>query len=133
MTSSLYALVATLILALVQVFLHAGFRNQEVGLDYNAGPRDEPAPAPPRPVTARLQRAKENLYESLPLFIGAVLTAHVANRETTLTAIGAWSFFVLRVIYVPLYANGVPKVRTLVWGLSLLALLLVLAPLLLPR
>lgn len=133
MTPSLYALAWTLVLAVVQVLLPAGFRNQETGIEYNMGPRDGPAPAPPRPITERLQRAEKNLYEVLPLFIAAVLMAHVTDRESNLTAIGAWSFFVLRVVYVPLYANGVPKVRSVVWGLSLLAFLLVLAPLLIPR
>ncbi|MBE7217812.1 MAG: MAPEG family protein [Caulobacteraceae bacterium] len=133
MTSSLYALAWTLILAVVQILLPAGFRNQETGVEYNAGPRDDPAPAPPRPVTLRLQRAEKNLYESLPLFIAAVLAAHVSGRESGLTAIGAWSFLGLRIVYVPLYANGVPYVRSVVWALSLLALLLVIAPLLLPR
>ena len=133
MTSALYALAWTLVLAIVQILLPAGFRNQETGIDYNAGPRDEPAPAPPRPVTARLQRAEKNLYESLPIFIAAVLLAYVTRRESPITAFAAWAFLALRVAYVPLYANGVPYVRSLVWGLSLLAILVILAPLLMPR
>ena len=121
----------TLVLAIVQFLLPAGFRNREVGLDYNAGPRDGPAP-PPGQVTARLQRAQTNLYESLPLFAAAVLIAHVANREGALTLWGAWIFLIARLVYVPLYGFGVPKVRSIVWGVSLIGLALILFAILKP-
>ena len=48
----------------------------------------------------------------------------------TLTAIAAWVWLGARVLYLPLYWAGIPKVRTLVWGVSLLALLFMLARLL---
>ena len=54
----------TLVLALVQIFLPTGFRNRETGAAYNMGPRDAPAPKPPGPVTARLQRAQANLEQA---------------------------------------------------------------------
>ena len=122
MTTELTALGWTLVLALVQIFLHAGARNQETGLQYNAGARDAEGP-PERPVTGRLRRAKQNLFETLPLFAAAVLIAHVAGRESHTTAVAAWSYLVARVVYIPLYALGVPVVRTLVWGVGVVALL----------
>ena len=131
MTIELTILGWTLVLAIVQILLPAGFRNRETGVQYNAGPRDGPAP-PPGKVTARLQRAEKNLYESLPLFIAAVLIAHVANREGGLTLWGAWIYLVSRIVYVPLYGFGVPMVRSLVWGLSLLGLALILIAILRP-
>ena len=121
MSTELHALAWTVVLAIVQLFLPAGFRNRETGLAYNAGPRDGGAP-PPGKVTARLQRAQINLYESLPLFIGLVLITHVIGRESAATAYAAWSFLVLRLIYVPLYGFGVPYLRSLVWALSLACL-----------
>ena len=120
MSTELVALGWTLVLAIVQIFLHAGARNRETGLQYNAGPRDGGAP-PEGVVTGRLHRARENLYESLPLFAAAVLIAHVAGREGTVTAYAAWTYLVSRIVYVPLYAFGVPMVRSLVWGLGLAA------------
>ena len=121
MTTELTALGWTLVLAVVQLFLHAGARNRETGIEYNAGPRDGGAP-PEGVVTGRLHRARDNLYESLPLFAAAVLIAHVAGREGTATAYAAWTYLVARIVYVPLYAFGVPKVRSIVWGVGLLAL-----------
>ncbi len=131
MTTELTILAWTLVLAIVQVFLPAGFRNRETGIAFNAGPRDEPGP-PVGKITGRLQRAQKNLYESLPLFAAAVLIAHVTNREGALTLWGAWTYLVMRIIYVPLYAFGVPTVRSVAWMLSLLGLVLILVAILRP-
>ena len=125
MTTELKLLGWTLVLALVQIFLPAGFRNRETGIAYNAGPRDGPEP-PVGKVTGRLKRAQANLYETLPLFAAAILIAHVAGREGALTLWGAWLYLIARIVYVPLYGFGVPMVRSIAWGLSLLGLALVL-------
>lgn len=131
MTTELTILGWTLVLALVQVLLPAMLRNRETGIAYNMSARDGQAP-PPRPVTARLQRAQANLFETLPLFAAAVLVAHVAGREGTLTLWGCWLYLGARIAYVPLYAAGVPVVRSLVWAVSLAGLALVLKAILLP-
>ena len=107
MTTELTYLALTLILALVQIFLPAGARTAEFGSKWNAGPRDE-TPEAKKPLTGRLERAQANLYETLPLFIGAVLIAHVIGASSALTVWGAALYFWGRVVYVPLYAFGVP-------------------------
>ncbi|MDN4037750.1 MAPEG family protein [Massilia sp. YIM B02443] len=126
MTTELTLLGWTLVLALIQILLASSLRTQETGVKYNAGPRDGGAP-PPRPVTARLQRAQANLFETLPLFAAAVLIAHVSGSEGDLTLWGCWLYLVARIVYVPLYAAGIPMVRSLVWLVSLAGLVLVLA------
>ncbi|MFN7106581.1 MAG: MAPEG family protein [Brevundimonas sp.] len=128
MTTELTYLALTLILALVQIFLPAGARTVEFGSKWNAGPRDE-TPAAKKPLTGRLERAQSNLYETLPLFIGAVLIAHVIGAAGPLTLWGTALYFWARVVYVPLYAFGVPYVRSLVWVVSLAGLVMVLASL----
>ncbi|HBI18242.1 MULTISPECIES: MAPEG family protein [unclassified Brevundimonas] len=128
MTTELTYLALTLILALVQVFLPAGARTVEFGSKWNAGARDT-TPAATRPLTGRLERAQANLFETLPLFIGAVLIAHVIGAESPLTLWGTALYFWARVVYVPLYAFGVPYVRSLVWLVSLAGLVMVLASL----
>lgn len=117
----------TLVLALVQVMLPAVLRNGETGIGYNAGPRDAPAP-PPRKLTGRLMRAQSNLFETLPVFAAAILIAHVAGREGVMTHWGALIYIVARVIYLPLYAAGVPFLRSLVWAVSFIGIILVLIP-----
>ena len=125
MTIELKLLAWSLVLALIQVFLPAHFRNRETGIGYNAGPRDDPGP-PVGATTGRLRRAQQNLYETLPLFGLALLIAHVTGRDGGLTLWGAWLYFIARLVYVPLYAFGVPYARSLVWGVSFFGLVLII-------
>lgn len=125
MTIELKLLAWTLVLALVQIFLPSQLRTMETGTAYNASPRDAPGP-PVGMLTGRLQRALSNLYETLPLFAVAILLAHVAGREGSLTFYGAWLYLVCRIVYVPLYAAGIPYIRSFVWIGSLIGLILVL-------
>ena len=131
MTTELTMLAWTMVLALVQIFATATVRTQQYGSKWNTGARDEELP-PPKPIVGRLQRAQANLYETLPLFAAVVLIAHVAGRETTQTALGAQIYFWGRVIYVPLYALGVPVVRSLVFLVSLVGLIMILVAVLKP-
>ncbi len=131
MTIELAMLAWTLVLAFVQIILFDIARTSQYGLKWNTGPRDEAMPD--LSVRAqRLQRAQANLFETLPLFIGAVLIAHVTDRNSDLTAIGAQVYFWARVVYVPLYAFGIRQVRSLVWLVSIVGLGLVAAPILVP-
>jgi uncharacterized MAPEG superfamily protein len=125
MTTELTLLGWTLVLALVQVLLPSMLRSRETGMSYNAGPRDQPGP-PVGALTGRLKRAQANLFETLPVFAAAVLIAHVAGREGTLTLWGTGLYLAARVIYLPLYAAGIPFVRSLVWLASLLGIILLL-------
>lgn len=121
----------TLVLAFVQILLFDFARTGQYGLKWNMSPRDGAMP-PLSPVAERLKRAQDNLFETLPIFIAAVLIAHVAGRETSQTALGAQIYLGARVLYVPLYAFGVPMVRSLVWIVSIVGLGMIVAPLLAP-
>ncbi|MNT66857.1 MAPEG family protein [compost metagenome] len=47
----------------------------------------------------------------------------VAGRGSDTTALAAQVYFWARVVYLPLYAAGIPYVRSLVWLVSILAIL----------
>ena len=128
MTPELTYVGLAVILAVVQIFLPATGRTMQFGPKWNAGPRDEVMP-PVTPLTGRLERAQANLYETLPLFIGAVLVAHVAGEDGFLTYWGATVYFWARVVYVPLYAFGVTGLRSLAFLASLVGLLMIVAAL----
>lgn len=132
MTIELKMLVWTLVLAFVQILLFDFARTSQYGLKWNTGPRDEAMP-PLSPVAGRLQRAQHNLFETLPIFIGGMLVAHMAGREDTVTAIGAQVYFWGRVVYVPLYAIGIRQVRSLVWTVSTAGLIAIYYVLLMPK
>jgi uncharacterized MAPEG superfamily protein len=116
---------AVLILAIVNLFWAAQARTAQYGTSWNMGARDEHMP-PLAPLPGRLVRAQANLAETLPLFAAAILAARVAGRLGAWTAAGSWLYAVARFVYLPLYAMGVPVVRTLVWMVSMLGLVAVI-------
>lgn len=128
MTPEIILLAFTLILAIVQIAAAGAARTAELGGKWNAGPRDAEVP-PPGKLAGRLMRAQANLFETLPLFIGAVLIASIEGKFGTLTFWGTHLYFFARVLYVPLYAFGISYIRSLVWLVSLAGLLMVIAAL----
>lgn len=131
MTMALTLVVWSLILAFVQIILFDVVRTGQYGLKWNTGPRDEAMPEI-SPLGGRLKRAQDNLFETLPLFIAAVLVAHISGRETDMVTLGAEIWFGARVVYLPLYAFGVRQIRSLVWLVSIAGLGMVIAPLVMP-
>lgn len=127
MSTELSILAWTLVLALIQVLLPSVVRTRETGIGYEAGPRDQPGP-PQRKITGRLFRAQANLFETFPIFAAAILIVHVAGRENVLSVYGAWIYLIARVVYVPLYAAGIPFLRSVAWVASVVGILLVLVP-----
>lgn len=129
MTTELTLLVWTLLLAVVYILAFDLVRTRQYGAKWNMGARDATMPAL-SPVADRLGRAQANLFETLPLFIGGVLIAHVANVHTGMTVLGAQLYFWGRLAYLPLYAAGVPVVRSIVWLASFAGLMMILLALL---
>ena len=114
---------ATIALALINILWAGNVRTRQYGTEWNMGARDEKMP-PLNPLAARLLRAQANLYETLPLFIAAVLGAAFLDRLGWKTEVGASLYAVGRLIYLPLYAAGIPKIRTMVFSVSLAGLIL---------
>lgn len=124
MTTELTLLAWTLVLAFIQILLFDFARTGQYGIKWNTGPRDEEMP-PLSAVANRLQRAQNNLFETLPLFIGFVLIAHVADIHTSKTVLGAQLYFWGRLVYVPLYAFGIKQIRSLVWMVATVGLAMI--------
>ena len=127
MTTELTVLAWGCVLALVHIFAAAQVRTSQYGTTWNMGARDEELP-PARPIVGRLERAQANFFESFPLVIAAILIVQAAGLNSRWTAIGAVVWLVARVAYLPLYALGIPVVRTIVFMASLVGLLMVLTP-----
>ncbi len=128
MTPEFILLAFTLVLALVQIGAAGAARTAELGAKWNAGARDGETP-PPGQLSGRLLRAQSNLFETLPLFIGAVVMASIEGKFGTLTFLGTHLYFFGRLIYVPLYAFGIPVVRSLVWLTATAGLVMVIVAL----
>jgi len=124
MDVELKVLVWSAILGLVQIMLAAGFANRIRGTSWNIGPRDESIPL--TGVAGRLDRAYRNFLETFPIFAVAVIAAGVAQKYNGTSAIGAYLYLIGRLVYVPLYAFGVPLARTLAWVVSVIGIVMVL-------
>ncbi len=125
MTIEMKMLAWTLLLAVVQILLFDVARTGQYGVKWNTGPRDDKMP--PLSATAdRLSRAQNNLFETLPLFIAAVLGLHMLGISTPKTELAAQLWFWGRVAYVPLYAFGVRMVRSIAWLVSFAGLMMLL-------
>lgn len=109
------------VLLLVHIFAAGHFKTKQYGLEWNMGPRDG-AKAPLNAVAGRMVRAQANFLETLPIAIIALIGVVVAGRTSGTTALGGWIWLVARVIYLPLYGYGVPKVRTIAYFASLIGL-----------
>ena len=118
------------VLLLVHIFAAVRLKTRQYGKAWNVGARDE-ALAPLNPVAGRLARAQANFQETFPVAIVALLGVVVAEQTSWMTAVGGWIWLASRTIYLPLYAMGVPVVRTVVFGISIGGLGMVLWPLLL--
>jgi uncharacterized MAPEG superfamily protein len=117
------------LLLVVHIFTATRFKTAQYGRKWNVGARDENLP-PPNPITGRTVRAQANFEETFPIAIVALLGVVLANRTSQMTALGGWIWLGARVVYLPLYAAGVPVIRTIVFVISMVGLAMVLWPLL---
>lgn len=78
------------------------------------------------PLTERLLRAQSNFFETFPLFASAVLIVAVTQTYSNYSYWGGLIYLAVRIIYLPIYALGIPVVITIVWLISILGLLMVL-------
>ena len=123
MTQELSLLIWSVALAFAQVVVAALGANTQVGLPKLVGNRET---LPPLTGWAgRAQRAHRNMMESLPLFIALVLTAHLTGANTATTIVGAQLFFWARLLYAIVYVVGIPWVRTLLWAVSVVGMVLI--------
>ena len=76
-------------------------------------------------VAARADRAANNQIEAMAMFLALVLAASIAGKAPQ-AAMGATVFFWARLVYWPVYLAGIPVLRTLVWLVSIVGLILIL-------
>ncbi len=111
-------------LGLVYIFAAAIVRTKENGVAWAMGARDNTPP--PSPLAGRLLRAQANFLETFPLFAALVLAAVHGDRTSDLTALATQLYFWARVVYLPLYALGIPYARSLAFMASFAGLAVLL-------
>ena len=70
---------------------------------------------------ARANAAQANTHEALPFFMAAVVIAHQLQAPQGWLDLLAAAFIALRLLYIGLYVADFAALRSVVWGLALLA------------
>jgi uncharacterized MAPEG superfamily protein len=94
-----------------------------VGNQYTMGSRDEDLKR--TGVAGRLDRAQRNFLETFSIFSVCVLLVHLTGVYGSLSQWGSILYLVGRVLYLPLYAFGIPWLRSFSWSLATFGLVLV--------
>lgn len=124
-----WSLFGAMVLGLVHLTAASFAFKAQVGNAYTVGARDEGL----RPVgfAGRLERAQRNFLETFAIFAAAVLLLETSHRAGGwLSEAGALIYLGGRTLFLPLYAAGVPWVRTLSWNIATAGLVMVMAALL---
>ena len=95
------------------------FFSKEINLDYLFSSRD--IKIKPPLYYERAKRSFLNLYETFPIFIILVLFSMIKNVDNFDLSL-IW--LILRYLYIPVYIFGIKYLRTVVWGLSFITLIL---------
>jgi uncharacterized MAPEG superfamily protein len=101
---------------------------RDTGAVYALSSRDEARAV--SPLTGRLTRGLRNFIETYPAFVALALALAVTGKHGGLGATGALVWFWARVVYVPVFAAGIAGLRTGVWTVSMIGIVLMLIQLL---
>jgi len=123
MTFELWVLLAAAILGLIHLSAASFAYKAQVGNRYSVGPRDDDLR--PTGVAGRLHRAHRNFLETFGIFAVCVLLVHLTNAYGALSYWGSILYITGRVLFLPLYAVGIPWIRSFSWNLATLGLALV--------
>ena len=99
------------LVVIITILAQVGAAQAQVGLEMLVKPRDDMPKL--TGIAGRLERAQLNSIVAMALFAPAVLILQMKGLATPGTLLTAQVFLIARIAYVPIYAAGVPWVRTL--------------------
>ena len=122
MSQELLYLFGSVFILLILIVVQASSSAVANGLSWALGPRDEAARQDV--FSGRAKRTLNNHIEGLVLFGFAILIVETSGLNSSLTAVGGSLYFWGRLVYAPVYLLGIPYLRTLVWTVSLVGILI---------
>ncbi len=122
-TFELWVLLASSLLGLVHMTAASFTFKAQVGNAYAVGARDEAIQ--PIGVAGRLQRAQQNFLETFSIFAVCVLINFATGSSGDLSFWGCILYISGRTLFLPLYAAGIPWLRTFSWNIATLGLVMV--------
>jgi uncharacterized MAPEG superfamily protein len=126
MMTTVQALVWSGILTFVMLLVASAFCTKAwtpPGAQAAFGNREDVPPA--LGIAGRSDRAARNMMEAMVMFLALVLAAHVAGKASQ-AALGATIFFWARLVYWPVYLAGIVYLRTAVWFVGIIGLILII-------
>ncbi|GLK62625.1 MAPEG family protein [Paracoccus kondratievae] len=124
MAAETTALALAALLQAVQIGLAAASMNRDVGVSWNASPRDTQPEF--SALTGRLRRAVNNHFEGLILFTIAVVVVVLSDASSPLTVLCSWTYLLARLLYIPAYAFGWSPWRSVIWAAGFIATLVMI-------
>jgi len=118
----------SVILLILHIVAQTVALSRDTGAVYALSSRDEAKAV--SPLTGRLTRGLRNFIETYPAFVALALALAVTGKHGGLGGTGALVWFWARVVYVPVFAAGIAGLRTGVWTVSMIGILLMLIQLL---
>ncbi len=122
----LVLLALSVTLLVFHISLQGMLATRELGSQWNAGPRDD-AREPAGILAGRAARASANYRETYPGFVALALAVAIAGDPSGWGLVGGWLWFIARLVYIPLYLAGIPYIRSLVWLVALIGLVIMAA------
>ncbi|HWA91433.1 MAG TPA: MAPEG family protein [Rhizomicrobium sp.] len=131
MSVEFWSLFGAMVLGLIHLTAASFAFKAQVGNRYTVGARDEALQ--PAGVAARLDRAQRNFLETFAIFAAAVLMLETLHRSGGwLSQNGALIYLGGRILFLPLYAAGIPWLRTFGWNAATAGLAMVMAAIVWP-
>lgn len=94
------------------------------GFKWGLGSRDEAQAQ--SAMQGRAARTVANQLEGMAMYVPLILVAHVMGISTSLTVLGASLFLGGRIVFALCYLLGVPVLRSVAWGASVIGIVLIL-------
>lgn len=122
MSIELTLLIWSAALASAYVLVQSTAYRLDYGILFAGSQRDNERP--PGKWAARGEKALRNFLETYAIFIALAVATELSGRSDDLTQWGAQIWFWSRWVYLPAYFIDVPFVRSAVWMVSLVGLVL---------
>ena len=123
MNFELWILLGAVLLGLIHVSAQSFSFKAQAGNRYTIGPRDKIIK--PGKIAARLERASANYLETFSYFAACIIVVHLSDSNGHLSSWGSVLYLAGRIAYLPLYAVGVPWLRTISWNIATFGLVLI--------
>ncbi|MBJ3783234.1 MAPEG family protein [Devosia sediminis] len=122
MSIELTLLIWSAVLAFAYLGVQSTLYRMDYGVAHANSQRDNERP--PNKWTVRAQRALSNFLETYAIFIALAVATQISGRSDGLTQWGAIIWFAARWAYLPAYFIDIKQLRSGIWSISLIGLLL---------